>query len=138
MQTKHFNFLSRIVIGAKADATKRHLIFLILVTAFGASGFYSLSGLASNNSWDSTCSSTILNHRFFDTVIQQMYLIPDNEDSFGLDSKDSPEQGSMFVPDSLNYSILNSGSETLLDSINFFHYDLTYGYYPLRSPPIFS
>jgi hypothetical protein len=138
MQTKHFNFLSRIVIGSDVDRTNRYLIFLILVTAFGTSGFYSLSELASNISWDFTCSSTILNHHFFDKVVQQECIIPENEDSYGLDSKDSPEQGSMLVSDSLNYSILNLGSETLLDLINSFHYVLTYGYSPLRSPPIFS
>jgi hypothetical protein len=138
MQTKHFNFLSRIVVGAEVDSTKRYLIFLILVTAFGTLGFYSPSAFASDPSWDVTCSSTILNHHFFDTVVQQMYLIPENEDSYGLDSKESPDQGSMLAPDSLNYSILNSGSETLLDSINSFHYVLIYGYSPVRSPPIFS
>jgi hypothetical protein len=138
MQTKHFNFLSRIVIGAEVGTMKRYLIFLILVTAFGTSGFYSPSAFASNTSWNLTCSSTILNHHFFDTVVQPMYLIPENEDSYGLDSKDSPEQGSMLAPHSLNYPIFNSGYVTHLDSINSFHYVLTYGYSQLRSPPIFS
>ena len=138
MQTKHLNFLSRIVFGAEADSTKKFLIFLILVTAFGTLGFYSPSASASDPSWRFACSSTILNHHFFDTVVQQMYLIPENEDSSGLDSKNSPDQGSMLVPDSLNYPILNSGSVTLLDSINSFHYVLNYGYSQLRSPPVLS
>lgn len=138
MQTKHYNFLTRMVIGAEIDSRKRYLVFLILVTAFGASGFYSLSELASNTSWDFTCSSTILNHHFFDKVVQQECIIPENEDSFGLGSKDSPEWGSVLVADSLNYLILNSGSEALLHSINSFPYVLTYRYSPLRSPPIFS
>lgn len=138
MQSKHFNFLSRIVFGAEVGTMKRYLIFLILVTAFGTLGFYSPSPIASDTSWKFTCSSTTLNYHFINTVVQQMYLIPENEDSYGLDSKDSPDQGSMLVPDSLNYPILNSGSVTRLDSINSFHYVLNYGYSQLRSPPIFS
>jgi hypothetical protein len=138
MQTKHFNFLSRIVVGAEADSTKKFLIFLILVTAFGTLGFYSPSASASDNSWSFACSSTILNRPFIDTLVQQMYLIPDNEDSYGLDSKDSPDQGSELVLDSLNYLVLSSGSQTLLDSINSFHFVLSYGYSQLRSPPMFS
>jgi hypothetical protein len=138
MQNKPFNFLSRIVIGAEADSATKYLTFLILITAFGTLGFYSPSVFASDTSWNFTCSPTTLNHHFIDTVVQQMYLIPENEDSYGLDSKDSPDQGSMLFPDSLNYPILNSGSVTLLDSINSFHYVLNYGYSQLRSPPIFS
>jgi hypothetical protein len=138
MQTKHLNFLSRIVVGAEADSTTKYLIFLVLVTAFGPSGSYALSELASNTSWDVTCSSTILNHHFFDAAVEQNGVIPENEDSYGLDSKDSPERGSVLVADSLNYLIHISGSEILLDSINSFHYVLTYVYSPLRSPPIFS
>jgi len=138
MQTKHLNFLSRIVVGAEADSATKYLIFLILVTAFGASGPYALWELASNTSWDLTCSSTILNHHFFGAAVEQKGVIPENEDSCGMGSKDSPERGSVLVTDSLNYLILNSGSETLLDSINSFHYVLTYVYSPLRSPPIFS
>lgn len=138
MQTKHFNLLSRIFCGAKVDTVKGHLIFLILVTAFGSPGLYSVSERASNPLRDSSCTSTILNDHIFDTVVQQMCLIPENDDSHGLNSKDSPEQASTLVSDFLNYSTPKSGSETPLDSINPFHYVLNYGYSSLRSPPIFS
>ena len=138
MLSTQVDFFSRIVVGAEVGTMKRYLTFLILITAFATLGFYSPSASASDTSWKFACSSTILNHPFIDTVVQQMYLIPENEDSYGLDSKDSPDQGSVLVADSLNYLIPNSGSQTLLDSINSFHYVLNYGYSQLRSPPIFS
>jgi hypothetical protein len=138
MPTKQFNFLSRTLSGAKVDTTKGHLIFLILLTAFGASGLYTLSELGTNPLWDSSWRSPLLNDHISDTVAQQIYLIPENEDSYGLHSKDSPEQSSTLVSDFLNFSTLKSGSETPLKSINSFHYVLNYGYSPLRSPPIFS
>lgn len=138
MQTKHFNFPSRILGGAKVNAMKVRLILLILITVFGASGIYSFSELASNPLRCSPGSSTVLNDHILDSVVQQMYLVPENEDSYGLHSKDSPEQGSTLVPDFLKYPIIKSVSETPLDSIISFHYILAYGYSPLRSPPILS
>ena len=138
MRAKHLNFLSRMLSGTKVDSTRGHLIFLIFLTAFGASGPYPLSELASNPLQDSSCGSPLLNDHISNTVVQQMYLIPENEDSYGLHSKDSPEQGSTLVSDFLNFSALKSSSEAPLDSINSFHYVLNYGYSPLRSPPIFS
>lgn len=138
MLTKHFSHPSRIVFSDEAERAKRYLVFLILVTAFGVSGFCSVSPRESNTSWDFTFSSTIFNHHLFDTIVQEMYLIPENEDSLTPNSKDSPEGASVFVRYSLRSSILDSCLETLLDSINCFRYELTYGYSPLRSPPLFS
>jgi hypothetical protein len=138
MGTKHFSLLSRIVLGGEAGSAKKYLVFLVLVTAFGASGYYPLSERVSNTSWDVTCSSTVRNHHFVGAVIQQKGVIPDNEDSHGLGSKDSPERGSVLVTYSSSDFIQNSGSEALLDSINSFHYVLIYGYSPLRSPPVLS
>lgn len=138
MQTQQFKPLSRMVDSARVDTNKVHIILLILITAFGASGIYFPSLLASNPSRDSSYVSAILNDHIFDTVVQQMYLAPENEDSYGLQSKDSPERGSTLVPDYLKHAALKSGFETPLDSINSFHYVLNYGYLPLRSPPVFS
>lgn len=138
MQTAPFKFPSRIACSASVDTNKVHVLLLIFITAFGASGIYAPSLLASNPSRDSSYSSAILNDHIFDTVVQQMYLAPENEDSYGLQSKDSPDQGSALVPDYLKNAALKTGFEPLLDSINSFHYVLNYGFLPLRSPPVFS
>jgi len=138
METRRFSLLFRIVLGGEADSAKKYLVFLVLVTAFGASGYYPLLERVSNTSWDLTCSTTLRNHHFLGAVVQQNGVIPDNEDSNGLGSKDSPERGSLLVADSSSDFILNSGSEALLDPITSFHYVLIYGYSPLRSPPVLS
>lgn len=136
--SKQGNFFSRMLVGTELAGTKGCLIFfLIMVTAFGASGFCAASELASTTSWDTSSSSTI-HHHFFDTVVQQNGIMPESRDLYGLGTKDSPEQGSILVAGSLNYLILNPGSKAFLNLVNSFQYILIYGYSPLRSPPTFS
>lgn len=137
--SKQGNFFSRMLVGTELAGTKGCLIFfLIMVTAFGASGFCAASELASTTSWDTSSSSTIHHHHFFDTVVQQNGIMPESRDLYGLGTKDSPEQGSILVAGSLNYLILNPGSKAFLNLVNSFQYILIYGYSPLRSPPTFS
>lgn len=136
MKTKNLTFLSTIVAHIKGHATRMQLAFLVLATALGTSGYYSLSEPAGDTSKDSAFCST--KHRHFGTVVRQLYLASETDDSFTVNSKHSPEGTSVFVRYSLRSSILDSCLEVLLDSINCFRYELTYGYSPLRSPPVFS
>ncbi len=113
-------------------------LFLFSFVVFGTLGQFSFPQQLDERSWDSVSGSSLLNSQYLDDTIQQKYVSSEDEDTDGSLSKRLGDLFSVHIPGHSTLSITNSNYETYVNSINSFHYILTCGVPPLRSPPFFS
>jgi hypothetical protein len=110
--------------------------FLLSLFVFGTLGQFSFPQQLDDKSWDS--GSSVLNSQYLDDTIQQKYISSEDEDMDGSVSKRSGDLFSVYIPGHSTLPINNLNYETYFNSKNSFHYILTFGFSPLRSPPLFS
>lgn len=112
--------------------------FLLSFLVFGALGQFSFPQQPHEASWDSVSGSSILNSQYADDSVQQKYLSAEDEDADAPVPSRSGGLFSVYIPGRLTLPIINLNYETYFDSINSFRYVLTFGFSPLRSPPLFA
>jgi hypothetical protein len=117
---------------------KRIKFFLFSFVVFGTLGQFSFPQQLDERSCDSVSGSSLLNSQFLDETIQQKYVSSEDEDMDGSLSKRLGGLFSVHIPGHSSLPIINLNYETYVNSINSFHYILTCGVSPLRSPPFFS
>ncbi len=110
--------------------------FLLSLFVFGTLGQFSIPQQLGEKSWDS--DSSVLTSQCVDDIIEQKYVSSEDEVTDGLVSKRVFDLFFVSVPRLPNLPIRNLNYETYFNSINSFHYILTCGCSPLRSPPLFS
>ena len=110
--------------------------FLLSLFVFGTLGQFSIPQQLDEKSWDT--DSSLLSSQFGDDIIQQTYVSSEDEVTDALVSKRVFDQFFVSVPRLPTLAIGNLNYETYFNSINSFHYILTCGSSPLRSPPLFS
>jgi hypothetical protein len=97
--------------------------FLLSFLVFGTLGQFSFPQQLDERSWDSISGSSVSSS---------------SEDTDGFVSKRDFDLFFVSVPRLPTLPIRNLNYETYFNSINSFHYILTCGFSPLRSPPLFS
>ncbi|MGB7290597.1 MAG: hypothetical protein WBD99_00285 [Thermodesulfobacteriota bacterium] len=117
---------------------KRIKFLLFSFVVFGTLGQFSFPQQLDETSWDSVSGSSVLNSPYLDDAIQQKYLSSEDEDTDVSVSKRPGDLFSVYIPGHSTLPIINLNFETHFNSINSFHYILTFGFSPLRSPPLFS
>ena len=117
---------------------KRIRFFLFSFVVFGTLGQFSSPQQLDDTSWDSVSGSSVSSSQYLDDAIQQNYVSSDDEDTDGSVSKRPGDPVSVQIPGHSILPIVNLNFGTYLNSINSFHYILTCGFSPLRSPPVFS
>jgi hypothetical protein len=111
-------------------------LFLFSFVVFGTIGQFCFPQQLDERSWDS--GPSVLTSQFLDHVTQQQYVASEDEDTDGSVSKRLGDLFSVYIQGHSTLPIINLNYETYFNSKNSFHYVLTYGYFPLRSPPLFS
>ena len=117
---------------------KRVKFFLFSFVVFGTLGQFSFPQQLDEGSWDSVSGSSVLNSQYLDETIQQKYISSEDEDTDGSVPNKSGGLFSVYIPGHVTLPIINLNYETYYNSINSFHYVLTFGFSPLRSPPSFA
>lgn len=112
--------------------------FLLSLLVFGTLGPISFPQQLDEASWDSILGSSVLNSPYLDDTVQQKYVSSEDEDTDGSVSKRPGNLLSIYIPGHSTLPIINLNFEAHFNSINSFHYILTCGFSPLRSPPLFS
>ena len=117
---------------------KRIKFFLFSFVVFGTLGQFFFPQQLDERSWDSASGSSVLNSQYLDDALQQKYVSSEDEDTDGSVSKRPGDPYSVQIPGHSTLPIINLNFETYLSSTHSFHYILTCGLSPLRSPPLFS
>jgi hypothetical protein len=117
---------------------KRIKFFLFSFVVLGTLGQFSFPQQLDERSWDSASGSSLLNSQYLDDTIQQKYVSSEDDDTDGSLSKRLTGLFSVHFPGHSTLPIINLNYETYVNSIDSFHYILTCGVSPLRSPPLFS
>jgi hypothetical protein len=112
--------------------------FLLSFIVLGTLGQFYFPQQPTETSWDSAWGSSVLHSQYVDDSIQQKYLSSEDEDTDGSPANRSAGLFSVYIPGHSGLPIINLNYETYFHSVNSFHYILTLGFSPLRSPPLFS
>ena len=133
--------LSRLSGVTGSDTVKRWLCVLIAIAIIGALGPISSSQEVQQKSWLFTSNSFIFHSHFLDNLIQEEYVLLDNEN----DEDDFTVEGSQIFRELFSIanikfltSPLNSHWEIFFDAIKSSPYISFFASPPLRSPPLFS
>ena len=130
-------FENRVVLPISRNI-KRIKLFLFSFVIFGTLGQFSFPQQLGERPWDSVSGSSLLISQYLDDTIQQKYVSSEDEDTDVSLSKRLGGLFSVHIPGHSTLPIINSNYEPYVNSIYFFHYILTCGVSPLRSPPLFS
>lgn len=117
---------------------KRSHFFLFSFVVFGTLGQYSFAPQRDERSPDSVSASSVLKSHYLHDTVQEKYLSSDDDSTDGSVSTRLSDQFSVKIPGHTALPILNLNFEIYHYSINSFHYILTCGLSPPRSPPVFS
>ena len=121
-------------VGSRNVKSIKPILFSLIV--FCAIGPFSFRQQPDEKSWDS--DSSVLTSHFVDEIIQQNYISSEDEDTDAFVCKRGFGLFFISVPRLPTLPIINLDYKTYVNSINSFHYILTFGFSPLRSPPLFS
>lgn len=112
--------------------------YLLSFLVFGALGPFSWAQALDEMRLEAVSGSSVSSSRCTDDSIQQQYLSSEDDDTDGSVYNGSGDLFSAYIPWHSTLPIINLNYETCVNSINSFHYVLTFGFYSLRSPPLFS
>lgn len=119
----------------KYAAISSSIFFLILIAFFCILSAPTLYAEPTEKHQNNSLQSSDTNSKSSNSLYQQKYFLIEEDDSSKQQLEtfiDIPGFISHWVLDYTNTSL---NSEPFFDSINSFHYNSTFGFYPLRSPP---
>jgi hypothetical protein len=122
----------------KSVTTKKCLLILILISAFGTLELVSLSEKFQERSWPFSLCLSLFQSHFLDNLMQDKYLPIENDDLAVDGSKKFHTQFSIVNTGCLTFPPLSSQWEIFFVSINSSPYPSFFALLPLRSPPLFS